>query len=787
MGKGNESAECDVEKGYYNNALIAFFLRTLEFMGAAKEEYGTEEKIKIVVNGEEKYLERKAEDCIEEILKLLLDDYTEKGEFKIEIGKHEFRKEKKEIFSVDSDVSEDCDVIEGVKQNLDNLFVEPKTVECFEEKLEQLLCFYKMKEKEKEAIWSRESINVFLNRYYDILGFCLCENDFLNIEGVRENVLAPLLNLGISWNDDAPYVRMTSPLVLSAMHLVYDRLDEYLNMEFVAGKMQEKICQEIFLSKIHQIFRFYLIDPACDKLFLAAIPAYQKSQNHRLRIPMKKLSQCSSYQGIRELRLGEKILYELEKTMESQPLKTGYNIVLAGDVSEEPLMELIYYVDNIRRENSDYIKLQEIELQYSVYTNNDVGECGVEKETDGKSRYGFYSGYDKLFTKAFLEDVLQKGDFFFFLDNCQLYTQEVREIENQIAFMQSVSSETYSKHYCGITSHDMVLNCKFIDLYNALVVYAWKGRLGFFEKHAKENVIKYIHDYINEHDKKTAYIYISDIDAFNALRCVQEHIVRIEKYNQKKIGIIRLSQGKEQTLPVAYTPKEVAEKDSKHILVFNMWQFVKHNAINKRDYFKETFFHTKDDVFLNNIYIGINYGNWEEEVIVDWWTEDGVDKDVIEKFINHVLIASIEKKDKNMYYSYMKKAFISFMYGATKSIEDLIFLHILNRKSKYIKKIRMGEGRYGVEVAKVYYSKNCKYSYKKIYWSAIEKLDQEAPSLTDNYTALSDVRSNRDFVDSSETSNAVEEFLEKILSACRNINYQDSDLYDNCMYKLKTI
>ncbi len=789
---------CNINKGYYNNAVTAFFLRALDFISTLKEVYKTEEIVEIVFKGETQTFEKEESNIIEKILNFLLEFYTD-SENELKIGNKKFVKQEKDIFYIMDNTIKDILILKQIKENLDNLFIEKEIVEHFNDVINRLINLYDSlsKSKGKNSIWGKEAINVFLNSYYDILSFCLCEEEVLKIEGIQENVLIPLLNLGVNWTDENPCVGMTSPIVLSALHLIYDRLEEYLDMEFIDGDMQEKICQEIFLSKIHQIFRFYLINPQNGNLSLAAIPAYQEEQNDKLEIPVKELSSCSSYQGIRELRLGEKILYELEKVIESNNIKDRYNIVLAGDVSKSPLIELIYYVDKIRTTDENYSDVKEVKLYYFVYTRNYVRKCDTEESKYGNSVYVFKENTDLFSGVSSLENVLNSGDFFFFLDNCALYLQEVKEIENQIVFKQSISSETYQQHYCGVKIHDMILNCKFIDLYNSLVTYVLYGRLGFLKKRAKENIIKYIHDYINNNDEKIVYIYISDIDAFKSLGCVQEHIVRIEQYNQKEIGIIRLYKGRPEALPVSY---KYDDEKREHILVFNIWQFVKHNAINKRDYFETVFFKKQEkNIYLNNIYIGINYSDWRNEIIVDWCAcktvknaETGhmeikkvdIEKTEVEKFINYILIELIEKKDKNMYYHYMNKAFISFIYGATKSVEDLVFLHILNKKRGYIRKIRMGKENLDI---KKYYSKNCKYSYKKIYWSAIEKFDQETPSLTDSYTALEDVKENKNYVNSIKTPNVVGKFLEDIISACRQINYSDSYLYDNCIYKLKKI
>ena len=679
-------------------------------------------------------------------------------------------------FHIESETNQDIQVLDKIDLDLDTVFLEETSKKRIKEEIRKLSSIYQNIDNKK--IWTKKNIFEYLNTYYSLLGFLLVEKESLLAAGAVDAILIPLLNLGIRWemNRESGYVQMNAPAVLSALNLIYDRLNEYARcVIFTEPKQDEKvkkaemhIYRDIFLSKIHQIFRFYVVRESGGELYHAALPIYDVIRDNAvMKIPIRPIQSYDSFQGIRELRLGEKILYELEMFEQKVPADHDkvYHVILMGEVEEEPLKELIAYLKEKIFHKEIYRKLRNRMVDFTVYTKKKFNAAG---SSENNYRYFFHKYENELQDANKLDGIIKEADLLFLMDNCDLYNLDVDEIKDEIVFMQSVSVQNYEKYYRSDKHEDLTLNCRFMDLYNAFVSYGWKGKLGRIKKTAKGPTIKYIREQISSstESEKTCYIYISDISAFKELSCIQEQFVRIEKYNQKEIGLLRLTTYSKEKLPVKAV---CAEESGRNILVFNMWQFVKHIVINEREEFENILLNQIDEeneYFLDDIYIGIDYSDWKDslKVFYYWENEQFFQKDHIIAIIRIIVNMVSYRQKSDMYQRYLKKAFVSFLYGAAKSVEDLIFLHILKRKGEL-------HGKYEVvgadeEIIK-HYNLNCKYSYKKNYWTAIEKFDREAVSYIDRHMILGNV----------EETGTKKEFAANIAEACRNIEYEDSMLY----------
>ena len=178
------------------------------------------------------------------------------------------------------------------------------------------------------------------------------------------------------------------PMVLHAMNLVYDKLDKFLLLKTDEGKeMENCLYHEIFLAKLHQMFRFYLVQEENqemevvqadrraennrESLCQAALPASRKEYDHSaLGVPVRNLSTYNSFQGIGELRLADKILYEAERrcTVGEDGKRSIYRITVFGDVRETAMKELFEYIEKQIRLKPEYTGIRKMEIQCSVYT-----------------------------------------------------------------------------------------------------------------------------------------------------------------------------------------------------------------------------------------------------------------------------------------------------------------------------------------------------------------------------------------------------------------------------------
>lgn len=686
--------------------------------------------------------------------------------------------EKKEgLFTLKSSVKQDEKRLEQIETALEIAFLNEAVKQKFAELIREMRNIY-MKHQVDTCLWRRADIFEYLNVYYEFLKFLMCENGLLEQKEIKDNVLTPLLQMGMLEQDKHEYMMtFQAPVILSAINVVYDRLNDFIRLDLHEGtkdtlchevqSVERDMYREIFLSKINQIFRYYFVLQAEGDLYQTRVSVYDsRSEEGGLVVSTAKLSNLVSFQGIRELRLGEKILFELTNAMKKRKklLQDEYRIILVGEIEETPLEELIKYIsDSLKRKGKRELLPSLKFIVHTYDTEETSGECcGYH--------YEFRKYIDFSANSQQLNALLEEGQCIFFLDNCQLYDLGVKEIRDFIIFKQSVSSDTYEEYFNKDRKKNNGLNlkCKFMDLYNALVMYLWKGKLGSLKKTAKAALMQYIKEYVKKSSEKAIYIYVSDIDAFKELNCIKEEFVRIEKYNQKEIGIIRFTTSKKEELPVYAKCKEDSQRN---ILVFNLWQFVKHILINEWEDM-QTLYVNSAEYFLDNIYIGLDYTNWKSGINIYYSFSGANDKQKI--YIQQTIEMLVEqlkyRENQNMYQRYIKNAFVSFLYGAAKSVEDLVFLHILKSHTDMLAQyIIKGEES---EVEK-HYNLNCKYSHKKNFWEAAELFDRDNVGIVDQYRVL-DLEKNED-------SDGKHSFLGKLAQACLNIGYEDSELYKRCI------
>lgn len=660
--------------------------------------------------------------------------------------------------------------------------------------------------------WNKSQAMKVLEIYYGILTSFICEDELIETEGMIEKVLIPTLNLGMITTKSGPKAGMTMPVVLHAMNLVYDKLDKFLLLKTDGGeKMENCLYHEIFLAKLHQMFRFYLIqeenqeiemneenrkaENRRESLCQAALPASRKEYDDSpLGVPVRSMSTYNSFQGIGELRLADKILYEAARRAavgekETQPASGFiYRITVFGDVRGSAMRELFEYIEKQVRIKPEYAGMRKMEIRCNVYTLRSKSEENFSvsgQEAEHRCKFLKYQG--ELLNQQQLRNILESTDLLFVLDSCDLYRTEVEAVADKIIFRQRMSFGGYARNLKRDTPKDLLLGGRFVELYHVLTMYASKNQFGFLRKKAKEEIVKFIRKGIESQANKAAYIYISDIEAFQEMECIKENIVRIETYNQKEIGIIRFVKGDSQGLPEFFAPQAAEESARKHLLVFNMWQVIKHIVLNQREYFKELFLKDGEKNMLDQIYLALDYSNWRSGVKISYYYEekDSFYQKEIQQFIFFVLQKAFGSEEKDIYQKYLKKVMISILYGSAKSTEDLLFVYLLKDREELIGKFRWlgdteeGKEDYNPEIVS-YYNQNCKYTLKKNYWDLMRKFDCMDLNIIDKYTVFETIKKTSRKGE-TESGSVVGRFLEEILRVCKEVSYSDSMLYENCL------
>lgn len=687
---------------------------------------------------------------------------------------HQHYEEQESIHNICSEIIETF-LEDEIKCNLNNQLLE------YGKKVKNI-------EEDGSAFLSKQDIYKLLNCYYEILRTVLCEQGCLQDSLFVEKALIPVLNLGmrIDKENGKAAVGLHAPTFLAALNVIYDCLNQYLLLPEAENEYWNQIYHEIFLAKLQQALRYYMVLDKNEILYSAAVPIYSlyPSQERNLEIPVRKIKEYNSYQGIQELRIAEKILHEINQ-MEYEADRE-FHIAMLGDIHEEPLRELCRYLKKVCKvKNYNFPK-----LFFSVYTYN-----GFEAD-EGDEGEGYHyqrKQYDDLLLRPNdLKKVIRDNQLLFFLDSRQLYDPlEVEPCENLNMFRQEISFENYEQYYkrnrCG---NDLQLRCKFMELYQGFVGYCYKDQFGTLKKRAKGELVRFIQKEVMSQPHKAAYIYVSDIRAFEQLFCVKEHFVRIEKYNQKQIGIIRFSAIEEANLDITYKPGGAAVPARK-IIVFNIWQFIKHILLDKAEEFVRLLLNGSSEYLLSDLYVGLDYTDWKTQIKVSYYFQDkegegsAPNRSNIETYLRSVIIPALNGGD-NMYFRYLKNSFISFLYSGTKSVEDLLFLHIYdNYQSRIGMFIWEEKHAFDPDIIN-YYNKALKYSFKKFYWDALKQFDVPSKNNIGQYrTLLSVEQSSKYETEQSDRIHVANDFIKKIMKACEYIGYQDSYLFENCKEKIQ--
>lgn len=624
-----------------------------------------------------------------------------------------------------------------------------------------------------------KEIEKCVNLFYKTMKFFMSHEAFLEM-AKKEQVLNELLKIGSYKNEEEYKTTIYTPRSLIILPSIYQNLSIYLSI-IEQNEILIKCNHSIFLSKLHQANRWYNVAVEKRKLCLyhVALPAYQLKQNTDMLLEMRNIKTYDSYEGVGELRLADKILYELEYRYWNQLDVQNLRISIFGEVNYDPVLELIDYLNKAIYIKFPYMK-KKCRLIFNIYTRK------IEEIEENKwiSEYKncilrFYRKDEKQFViRGKINKLIKSSDMIFLLDNSGIY--------NKITDKTFKNEREYFKNFQMLPDQinidkereNFQINKSFNELYNIAVTYSKFSKFGKIHKEAYDTLLKAF-EQICAKNEKIIYAYISDLDAFSHVYCNREQYVRLEQYRDKEMGIIRFSRRKENLLK---------NSNSKKIIVFNLWQFVKHVAIHERKEFEEYFIRPayRSKILLEQILIGIDYSLWIDEIIFSYVLDSRIDInkaiycDKLEEFINNVIIPKFDSVSANTYESYYRKIFISFLYGDVKCIEDLLFLHIYQWHKKVLGKSRLLEfceeqGQKLLDNKNIGY----KFSTKRFYKFAMERFDSTFNNEYDRLSAYGMLRRDMVFSDSDEKEESRRIVL-NIKKACESITYDNSILYRQC-------
>lgn len=615
--------------------------------------------------------------------------------------------------------------------------------------------------------------------FYKSIKFFMSHESFLEMEK-KERVLCELLNIGSYYDGEKYKTTIYAPRSLLVLPSIYKNLSLYLKRT-EQDEMLTKCNHSIFLAKLHQANRWYTLAVEKRKLCLyhVALPAYQTEQNTDMFLEMRNIKTYDSYEGVGELRLADKILYELEYRDKNQLDIGNIRISIFGEVNYNPLLELIDYLNKVINIKYPYMKAK-YKLSFDIYTRK-IDELEENKRISEYKNYvlKFYKKDEKQFSiRKKIDKLIDDSDIIFLLDNSGIY--------NAVTYEAFDDGGEYYKNLQMLPDQisidedreDFKIDKNFDELYNIAVTYGNFGKFGKIYKEAYDTLLGAFEQRCS--DEKVIYAYISDLDAFSQVYFNQEQYVRLEQYRDKEMGIIRFSKRKENLLK---------NSSSQKMIVFNLWQFVKHIAIHERMNFEEYFIYPsyRSKILLDQILIGIDYSLWIEEVVFSYTLDSKIDINKaiycerLEQFINNVIIPKFDSMSEISYESYYRKIFISFLYGDAKNVEDLLFLHIYQWHKIILGKSKLRE-RYTDEKQDLIDNKNVefKFSTKRFYQIAMKRFDSTFNNEYDRLNAYGTLRRESNMLFYDYKKDDIKMILSNIKKACEAITYDRTILYRQC-------
>lgn len=631
---------------------------------------------------------------------------------------------------------------------------------------------------------SFQHIDFYLNSYYSLLSQILYRED----QTVRESsndensLLWNLLHLDMKENR----VSMFNPIVLNEIRKMYNMVRLYTEREVMFAKDNKLISfldKEVIMQKTIHSSRWIMMDEKRNPQHVSISTYMEENSNDDFYIPYRNMNTYSSYEGIGELRTGGKIIHELTRWVEQSLKKSTsiskFRVALVGDINLVPFLDLLKYLDGMITKK-EKLRGQEINLAFTIFTNNcwqsDINICLKEinyKNLQSVSVFCVDMSDDRLTTN--IKQLFEENELVMMLDSVNLYTPLKAQFYLSV---ESIKQRYVMGDFETPATADSIDICKnnYLDeLYKIMTCYAELGAVGEYKNQINLNNIVMFEKIINEYSElnvfKSLYVYMSDIETFVNSDLITKKQVRIERYNQKEIGIVRFATG-EKVIP---SLPSVSDKNNCYI-TFDLLQLVKHLCLTKRKVFMEMLqkeFDLElalDEFVLSDLYVAVDYLNWREKINVFCYAKNREYEDFLTKVIEKLICPLLYKESFDLFKQYYYRTFVSILYGNAKSIQDMFFLHLMVNKTELL-------GPVGVPKKPVKKSilDNIDENYKFANKANIEHLLKIFDLTSEKYvldTAL--IRYKE-----SINNNDEEDVLKTITNICENMNYTQSRLYEN--------
>lgn len=365
-------------------------------------------------------------------------------------------------------------------------------------------------------------IDCYLQCYYQLLTYFILNEQLIKTLGTE--VLHTLLQL----DSYGQSVSLYSPIAMNRLRRMYVGIEKYYKKLFDeqgGNIVLDLFYQSVIKQKVLQSFRWFM-NGDNSALEHAAVSSYVDEESSGLRelnlkVMRADISQYNSYEGIGEMRIAEKILYEMEKCSEDRRYQhEKFRVAILGDVNRKRMEELDDYLNGVlemRRNDC------QPELVFDIYTKNDVGESSHNTNI----RMTYHSNLDEIFTvKEQLGQLLQEHELVFMMDCTKLYYEMEYIPERSSGYLKQ--RFTFGRALDNATEDKVDICCpNLLDkLYELMTVYDRRGELGVFSKRANDALLKFCEEQVHSDNDNyhTLYVYVSDLTAFNNIYCNDKYL-----------------------------------------------------------------------------------------------------------------------------------------------------------------------------------------------------------------------------------------------------------------------
>lgn len=657
--------------------------------------------------------------------------------------------------------------------------------------------------------WSapEEDISCALMSYYRLFWNILKDSDLLlkglNLqkdslyqEGYGYRFLRIMLNLGCCFErkDISKHivgiVTPFAPRYLSAILETGQLLTEFDNQ---APDERLKSNAEVLNTFIGRFLRWFLLAPDGTLCHAAARPTTSIPQEWAdICVVIRPISDYSSFEGISELRLFEKVRYEMERLVKQREQKgqekrwDSFRILIAGDIDAGQILKFGRMLEGWLETEFVSPVCSDTKITFSLFTNN----CSFDELisvgwTDCLQSFHWLRMDAHPMAHLFgdpgsLKRQVDQADLLFFLDCQQLYDDfYVAPCANLSAFFQQTSDPNIEFVHQSASGHVLSPNNPFFLIQNLLLgILYGKGGPALLKKEVSTTWLNFIWESLKLQNK-TAYFYYSDLDAAQDLYWREDCFVRSENYAGKRMVILRYDANEEPKL-------QSASSDQEKTIVFNLWQFIKHSNLRRVDTLMSYFGlcapseseSAERICLLSRILIGIDYSDWPNVLHLTYsYPSDMISfqkplfEDHLKHYLDDIIFPCFQRDTNNIYYSYFRSCIASFLYSDAKSIDDMLFIHIFERQFSLLRSISLKPEK-DYQKLLALQPNGLKYSGKRFYQEVMNDYDEPSYYVPDQHRKLT-------LMEKSGKLLPAKVFCD-IRKACEENQYSNSNLYRNC-------